>query len=425
MTSAVVPLWALASCNDEVLSEDTDPDYLFEYVDISNVTQGAIGQSLDAQTFGSAPSRARRLARPGDVIVSTVRTYLRAIAEVGDHEEMRVYSTGFAVLRPRFDRVESRFLAYRLQADDFMDDVVAHSVGVSYPAITAKDLMRIRLTVPPVRRQRAIAEFLDRETAKIDVLIEKQSLLAERLRERRTALVLRAATGAYQHQALSSSGLFWAPHTPVNWEIKPLKRLLSEVQTGVWGADEDGGGGDVPCVRVADFDRKRLQVRAAPTIRNVSDADRRKCELQRHDLLIEKSGGTATNPVGFVAAYASDEPAVFANFIARLRMRDDQNPRYWLYALHGSYTGGLTWRSVKQTTGIQNLDLDAFLSEKFPVPSPPEQQEIVDRLDHETAKIDTLIAKTERMIELSRERRAALITAAVTGQVDVTKGSAA
>ena len=134
---------------------------------------------------------------------------------------------------------------------------------------------------------------------------------------------------------------------------------------------------------------------------------------------MEKSGGTGKNPVGFVVAYESDEESIYANFIVRLRPRPGQNRRYWLYALNGSYTSGLTWKSVNQTTGIQNLDMTSFMSEVFPIPPLDEQRAIADRLDRETAAIDTLIAKAERFIELTQERRAALITAAVTGKIEI------
>lgn len=419
MTFQRMPLYHLASCNDDLLSEATDPNLVFEYVDISNVTQGAIGDALESMTFARAPSRARRIAQAGDVILATVRTYLRAIAPVDEGTERRVYSTGFAVFRPKPLRTSSRYLAYRMQADDFLDEVVGRSVGVSYPAITAHDLMHIRLTAPPSGEQHAIADFLDRETAKIDLLIEKQSALIDRLRERRTAQIVRTTSVGLEHSGVCESGIYWAPRIPLSWSAMPLKRILLSVQTGVWGKDEDGGDGDVPCVRVADFDRPRLRVGPAPTIRSVTPTERAKCSLRRGDLLIEKSGGTAVNPVGFVVAYDSDEQSVYANFIARLRVRAEQVPRYWLYVLYGSYASGLTWRSVKQTTGIQNLDMGALRAEKFPVPNQESQLAIVEHLDRETARINALIGKVERFVELARERRSALITAAVTGETDV------
>lgn len=269
--------------------------------------------------------------------------------------------------------------------------------------------------------QRAIADFLDRETARIDVLIEKQTTMISLLKERRISAIVRATTVGLGDQNLADSGIYWATRSPLTWSSSPLKRLLQSVQSGVWGGDADGGTDDISCVRVTDFDRLHLSVADAPTIRSINQFDRSKCRLHRGDLLIEKSGGTSINPVGFVVAYESDDASVYANFIARLRVHGHHAPRYWLYALNGSYGSGLTWKSVKQTTGIQNLDMDAFLAEWFPVPPLEEQHEIAGFLDRETAKIDNLIAKTERMIELSRERRSALITAAVTGQIDVSK----
>ena len=96
--------------NKSVLSEDTPDDFEFKYVDIGNVTQGAINTAIPPMTFGAAPSRARRLAEPGDSIVSTVRTYLRAVATVPQSTEALVFSTGFAVLHPH--GVVPRFLSW-------------------------------------------------------------------------------------------------------------------------------------------------------------------------------------------------------------------------------------------------------------------------------------------------------------------------
>ena len=95
------PLWALCTCNDDVLSGKTDPNRIIKYIDISNVTaeKGITGYS--ALRFGDAPSRARRLVQKGDIIVSTVRTYLQALALIDKKHEDCVFSTGFSVLRPK------------------------------------------------------------------------------------------------------------------------------------------------------------------------------------------------------------------------------------------------------------------------------------------------------------------------------------
>ena len=121
----------IASLNDETLSEDADPNLEIHYVDIGSVhTIDGIVET-EQLTFNKAPSRARRIVRDGDVIVSTVRTYLRAVAAITDLEHNLIASTGFAVVRPRRE-FWSSFAAYVLKAPYFVDRVVANSVGVSY-----------------------------------------------------------------------------------------------------------------------------------------------------------------------------------------------------------------------------------------------------------------------------------------------------
>jgi type I restriction enzyme, S subunit len=172
------PLKRLTEINSSVLPEDTPPDYPIRYVDISNVVAGRL-KGFEELLFVNAPSRARRLVRTGDVIVSTVRTYLRAVALIEDAERV-VVSTGFAVLRPPAS-FASRFLWYALQADSFIADVTRNSEGVSYPAIPPERLATIKIPVPPVLEQRAISDFLDRETMKLDLLLAKKKRIRELL----------------------------------------------------------------------------------------------------------------------------------------------------------------------------------------------------------------------------------------------------
>ncbi len=184
----------VSSCNDESLAETTEPDFGLLYVDIGNVDQNAGILTKEQMRFASAPSRARRKVRHGDVIVSTVRTYLRAITSIINPEPNLIVSTGFAVIRPK-DGLENTFAAYALRAPYFVDIVVAHSIGVSYPAINASELIALPIALPPLDEQRAIAAFLDRETARIDALIGKIEKSIELLREHRSALISAAVTG--------------------------------------------------------------------------------------------------------------------------------------------------------------------------------------------------------------------------------------
>jgi len=189
----VLSLKTVASCNDDVLPEDTTPDQIIEYVEISDVEADRGITRRTAMAFGDAPSRARRRVRPGDVLVSTVRTYLRAIATVPEDCDALVVSTGFAVFRPR--RIHPWFLNYVFHSEYLISEIIARSVGVSYPAINASEIARLPIPLPPPAEQRAIAAFLDRECGKIDTLITEAERAIALLKERRLALISAAVTG--------------------------------------------------------------------------------------------------------------------------------------------------------------------------------------------------------------------------------------
>ncbi len=207
----------------------------------------------------------------------------------------------------------------------------------------------------------------------------------------------------------------WFAALPAGWTTTRLKNVIASTQTGIWGDEPHGDSDDVRCVRVADFDRPAHAVGHVTTTRSVHEKDRVPRLLRRGDLLLEKSGGTDINPVGFSVIFDYDYEAVTSNFITRLRVRPDHWPQFWLYALAASYSTKRTERSVRRTTGIQNLDLSSFLNELFPVPPFDEQRAIADFLDRETTRIDTLIEEQQRLIELLQERRAALTEHAVSG----------
>ena len=184
----------LASINDDSLGEDTDPDFEIRYVDIGNVdSTGNIGE-LSNYSFGDAPIRARRRVRDGDVIISTVRTYLQAIAQVRNPPENMIVSTGFAVVRPR-PEFDVNYCKYALREKGFLAEVEKRSVGVNYPAINAADLANIPVHIHPLHRQRAIAEYLDRETVQLHKLAAETRDTIALLRERRSAVIAAAVTG--------------------------------------------------------------------------------------------------------------------------------------------------------------------------------------------------------------------------------------
>ena len=162
--------------NELLLSEDTDPEYTFDYLDIGSVETGRLAARPQRIRFGNSPSRARRVVRSGDTIVSTVRTYLKAVWHAEHPGADLIASTGFAVLTPRRGTSPS-FASYLCQSDPFTNRVTAESVGIAYPAIAETRLGTFEVCVPPVAEQVAIARFLDAADRRIQRYIRAKEKL--------------------------------------------------------------------------------------------------------------------------------------------------------------------------------------------------------------------------------------------------------
>lgn len=201
------------------------------------------------------------------------------------------------------------------------------------------------------------------------------------------------------------------------WRRQRLKWCFSSCVNGVWG-DDPNGYNDTPVVRVADFDRTTLRVPKVPTIRAIRDSHRASRRLTNRDLLIEKSGGGDNQPVGTVVSYDLPLDAVYSNFVARLKVVETCNPRFVTYLNSHLYANGVNVRSIKQTTGIQNLDAESYLDEYVTVPDQDTQKLIAVFLDRETSEIDKLIQHKEELLHLLREKREAFVTRAVTHGLD-------
>jgi len=215
------------------------------------------------------------------------------------------------------------------------------------------------------------------------------------------------------------SHIAWMGAVPETWQIQRIKTVLESEQNGTWGDDVKGDGNDVYCIRVADFNKSFDQLdRYDNTIRNVPHRDFQVRQLKVGDLLIEKSGGGETSPVGRVGIYNwSDRKAVTSNFMARLRPKATRViSKFLFYVFKSMYSIGVNSKSIKQTTGIQNMDTYSYFNECIALPPLEEQTAIANYLDEKTAQIDTLIEKKQKLIELLKEERKAIINEAVSGE---------
>ncbi len=216
------------------------------------------------------------------------------------------------------------------------------------------------------------------------------------------------------YSSYKSSGIEWIGNIPEDWKVRRIKTFVKKCINGVWGEEALDDKNDIVCIRVADFDMNIMGVSPKNlTIRNINPSHQKSRILCENDILIEKSGGGEKQPVGRVVNYNLANQAVCSNFIGKIELSNIIS-RFMVYYFFTLYSGGINQKAVKQTTGIQNLDLEFYLNEKITIPPITEQQRIADFLDRKTGKIDELIGKKERMIDLLKEKRAAIINHAVT-----------
>jgi len=211
------------------------------------------------------------------------------------------------------------------------------------------------------------------------------------------------------------SGVAWLGAVPGHWEVMRFKNSIADCRNGIWGDEAIGDENDIICIRVADFHRDAGLVDISdPTFRNVREQDRQSRLVVDGDLLLEKSGGGEKQLVGAVVRYTHPDPAICSNFVARMRLAEGMSSSFWTYAHAAAYAVRLNYQSIKQTSGIQNLDQTQYFDELAAFPPLAEQEAIAGFLDREVGKIDSLVTEQERLIALLKEKRQAVISHAVT-----------
>jgi type I restriction enzyme S subunit len=281
-------------------------------------------------------------------------------------------------------------------------------------------LLGTKTPLPPLAEQKAIVRFFRWASGRLDRAIQAKRKVIALLNEQKQAIIHRTVTqGLDPNAQLKASGVHWLGDVPVHWEVRRMRASVTDCVNGIWGSDPDGES-DITCVRVADFDRKNLRVSLQrKTIRSISSSARSRRLLQRGDLLLEKSGGGDKQPVGAVVIYNHDEPAVCSNFVARLSIHEGYEPKFVNYLFSALYACRVNVPSIKQTTGIQNLDSKSYLAERAGFPSKIEQQKIAAYLDKACQGFATAIEKLENEIQLLTEYRIRLVADIVTGKLDV------
>lgn len=387
--------------NQRVLPDTTPQDFRFKYVDISQVnSNGEVTVPERYTTFGTAPSRARRLANPGSLIVSTVRTYLRAIAVVPSTEDTLVFSTGFAVLDAR-SGMDSRFRGYACRSNRFIEEIVARSVGISYPAINPGDLGAVAIPFTELDEQRQIADFLDARVSRIDNIVSGRRLQLADMRA-----WLRSFVNSVTLSAFSGN-------------LGTRLKLLYDV------IDERAGDRDLQLLSVSIH--RRVVPRSTMTLDEARAEDLSSYKITKPgDIVLNRmrafQGAIGLNRVlGIVSPdYLVLRPksVVRADWLHYV-FRSDWFVGEMITRLRG--IGSVELGSVR-TPRINASDLGQI---KLAIPDLDEQGLAVDRLAAVQESTDTAVDALQRSIALLSEYKQSLISAAMAGELDVTTASGA
>lgn len=219
------------------------------------------------------------------------------------------------------------------------------------------------------------------------------------------------------NRPMKDSGIEWIGEIPEDWTTIRMKSCIGQRDSGAWGNEPNHTEGDCVCLRIADFDYDKFRFKDTQdlTVRNYPLDIISKLKLKINDILIEKSGGGEKTPVGRTVIFDKSYTALYANFMDRLRCNEYIDPFYMLYVFVTFYKNEYTRNYIKQTTGIQNLDLTSMLAKEFiPLPSLSEQQKIAEFLDEKCSHIDSVLDKTKASIEEYKKLKQAVITQAVT-----------
>lgn len=323
-------------------------------------------------------------------------------------------TTELHVLRPSFD-LNARFLLYLTFSDHFRRIGTASMYGAGGQKRISDDFVRnFRHPIPSPAEQHAIAAFLDRETAKIDELVERKERLIELLLEKRSALITRAVTrGLDLDVSMEDSGVEWLGDVPAHWDVKRVK-WVARMESGHTPDKkvEDYWDGDVPWVSLNDTHHLRDHDFIADTAYYTNE---RGLENSSARLLPPRSVIFSRDATIGLCAITERAMAVSQHFIAWL-CGNDISPEYLVRVFDAMQdelqrlTAGATLRTIGMSD-VRTLST--------PVPPVDEQRTIVQHIQQECLEVDQATAKIRHAIALLNESRTALISAAVTGKIDV------
>lgn len=379
--------------------------------DLSKLSSFSIKNSQRKITLAGLNSCGSTLVPAGSIILST-RAPIGSIAYA---KEELCTNQGCKSLVPDA-KTNSMFYTYLLSISSL--ELNSRGKGTTFLELSGAELSAFKVAFPSFQDQCSIVRFLDHETAKLDTLISKQKHLIELLQEKRQAIISNAVSkGLNPDVKMKDSGVEWLGMVPQGWNVKKIKHtsyLKGRVGWKGLTSDEYLDSGFAFLVTGTDFQSKYINWDNCYHVDEFRYEDDPYIKLKNGDLLITKDG-----TIGKLALVDNLDGCACLNsgiFLVRPINSYITNFLYWVLSSN-SFSEFCKLTSVGST--IQHLYQNVFENFSFPVPSIEEQRQIVSFIEDSTRKIDSLIDKTHLSIDLAKEHRAALISSAVTGKIDV------
>jgi len=369
----------------------------------------------------TAAEQLKALCRKGDLLVvkssgSATNVISGKSAQVRDADGVVAFSNFLLRLRPRPEKADARFVFYILQSHTTRQRVLRMVSTTTYPNLKVSEYLSFPFLAPPPGHQKAIADFLDRKTAAIDALIEKKQKLLDLLAEKRAALINQAVTkGLDPKVPMKDSGISWMGEIPAHWDACPLGYCV-QLQGGSTPSKNNDGfwNGNIPWVTPKDM--KKFEI--SDSIDRVAylaleQTSLRKVPVGATLVVVRGMILARTLPVGITVA-----PVTVNQDMKALVPRRRLNAAFLAWQLRSRSTEAMSLIE-EAGHGTKKFRTDLFTKMNFLIPPPNEQARVVKWLKEQVANLDGMEQKHKASIERLQEYRQALITAAVTGQLNI------
>lgn len=317
------------------------------------------------------------------------------------------------VIRPT--DIDRRFLFYYLQSTNFKQEGEASMTGAGGLKRVSPDLLRHHhIPVPAMEMQLRIADYLDYETARIDSLIAEKECMLALLEEKRAALISHVVTrGLDPDVQLKHSGQEWLDQVPTHWDMCQLKRTWLSSDYGLSESIREEG--EIAVLRMSCIIDGRIDASKSGAISEVEEH----LLLRRNDLLFNRTNSLDQIAKVGIVDFDPSEPLTFASYLVRIRTNDLVIPKYLNFLLNAPIFLEFARKNAIPAIGQANLSPARYGEIHVPMPPRAEQERIVAFLEREAGAVNLLLEEIRCSVELLRERRAALVAAAVTGQISL------